>query len=166
MSQIGSRATSKTSSRNHDIRVSGSNGSGTSSLAFVRAKEAVRNTELEAEAAVLEKQRSLEEQKLCLQQEQECLTLETELAKSKAKEQVLPSITEAAPCLFVLNAMSLESREDERKVEAPIIGLETKPVRAKGLLTIAVGCSTLNPEAVEWHQRSLVTNRKECADES
>lgn len=126
----------------------------------------MRNTELEAEAAVLEKQRSLEEQKLCLQQEQECLTLETELAKSKAKEQVLSSITETAPCLFVLNPMSLESREDERKVEAPIIGLETKPVRAKGLLTIAVGCSTLNPEAVEWHQRSLVTNRKECADES
>lgn len=37
-----------------------------SSLTFARAKEAARITELEAEAAVFEKQRSLEEQKLRL----------------------------------------------------------------------------------------------------
>ena len=79
--------------------------------------------ELEAEAAVREKRRSLEEQKIRLQQEQERLTLETELAKSKAKEQVLSLIMEVAPHLFVLNPINLESRKCERKVEAPIIGL-------------------------------------------
>ena len=115
MSQIGSRATSKSSSRKSGRSSrSGSNRSSTSSLAFARAKEAARIAELEAEAAVLEKRRSLEEQKLRLQQEQERLTLETELAKSKAKEQVLSSIMDAAPRSFVPNPINLESRKSER----------------------------------------------------
>ena len=89
-----------------------------------RAKEAARIPELEAEAAVLENRRSLEEQKLSLQQEQERLTLETELAK--AKEQVLSSIMEVAPRSVVPNPINFESRKGERKVEAPIISLQTK----------------------------------------
>ncbi|KAK2551640.1 hypothetical protein P5673_027415 [Acropora cervicornis] len=153
-SQIGSRATSKSPSRkSRRSSHSGSNRSGTSSLAFARAKEAARIAELEAEAAVLEKRRSLEEQKLRLQQEQERLTLETELAKSKAKEQVLSSIMEVAPCSFVPNPINLESRKGERKVEPPIIGLEAV-------------CSTLNPGVAEWHRRPSVTNRKDRAVES
>ena len=52
------------------------------------------------------------------------LTLETELAK--AKEQVLSSIMEVAPRSVVPNPINLESRKGERKVEAPIISLETK----------------------------------------
>ena len=154
-SQIGSRATSKSPSRkSRHSSHSGSNRSGTSSLAkILRAKEAARIAELEAEAAILEKRRSLEEQKLRLQQEQERLTLETELAKSKAKEQVLSSIMEVAPCSFVPNPINLESRKGERKVESPIIGLEA-------------GCSTLNPGVAEWHRRPSVTNRKDCAGES
>ena len=107
-SQIGSRATSKSSSRkSRRSSHSGSNKSNT--LAFARAKEAARIAELEAEAAVLEKRRSLEEQKLCIQQEQERLTLETELAKSKAKEQVLSLIMEGAPRSFV-QSNKLESQ--------------------------------------------------------
>ena len=145
---------------------SGLNRSGTSSLAFARAKEAARIAELEAEAAVLEKRRSLEEQKLRLQQEQEHLTLETELAKSKAKEQVLFSIMEVAPCSFVPNSMNLESRKGERKVEPPIIGLEAKPVGENGQLSVAAGCSTLNPGVAEWHRRPSVTNRKDRAVDS
>ena len=114
-SQIGSRATSKSSARkSRRSSHSGSNRNGTSSLAFARAKEVARTAELEAEAAVLEKRRSLEEQKLRLQQEQERLALETELAKSKAKEQVLSSIMEVAPCSFVPNPINLESRKGER----------------------------------------------------
>ena len=101
-------------------------------------------------------------------QEQERLTLEAELAKSKAKEQVLSSIMEAAaPRSFVLDPISLKAREGEKKVEASIVGLETKPVGANGRLTVAVGGSTLNPEAAEWYQRPFATtNRKECAIES
>lgn len=136
-----------------------------SSLTFARAKEAARITELEAEAAVFEKQRSLEEQKLRLQQEQERLTLETELAKSKAEEQVLSSIMEVAPHSFVPNPISLESRDGERKVAALIIRLETKLLGANCSLTVAVGCSTLKSEAAEQHQRPE-TNRKECAAKS
>ena len=159
-SQIGSRTTSTSSSRkSRHSSQSGSNRSGTSSLAFERAKEAVRITKLEAEAAVLEKWRSLEEEKLRLQQEQEGLTLETELAKSKAKEQVLSSIIEAAPHSFVPNPINLESK----KVEAPIKGLESKPVEVNNQLLVAVGRSTLNPEAAEWYQRPLATNRKDWA---
>ena len=101
-----------------------------------------------------------------MQQDQERLTLETELAKSKAKEQVLSSIMEAAPRSFVVNPINLGSRKGERKVEAPIIGLETKPVGANGQLSAAAGSSTLNPETAEWHQRPSATNRKDCAAES
>ena len=162
-SQIGSRTTSKSSSRkSRPSSRSSSNRSGTSSLAFARAKEAAHIAELEAEAAVLEKQKSLEEQKLRLQQEQERLTLETELAKSKAKEQVLSSIIEAAPRSFVPNPINLESR----KVEVPIKELKSKPVAVNDELSVAVGRSTLNPEAEEWHQRPLATNRKDCAADS
>ena len=162
-SQIGSRTTSKSSSRkSRRSSQSGSNRSGTSSLAFARAKEAARIAELEAEAAVLQKRRSLEEQKLRLQQEQERLTLETELAKSKAKEQVLSSIIEAAPRSFVPNPINLKSR----KVEVPIKELKSKPAGVNDQLSVAVGRSTLNPEAAEWRQRPLATNRKDCAADS
>ena len=163
-SQIGSRTTSRSSSRkSRRSSQSGSNRSGTSSLAFARAKEAACIAELEAEAAVLEKRRSLEEQKLRLQHEQERLTLEPELSKSKAKDQVLSSIIEAAPRSFVPNPIwNLESR----KVEAPINALESKPVGVNGQLSVAVGRSTLNPEAAEWHQLPLATNRKDCATDS
>ncbi|PFX31613.1 hypothetical protein AWC38_SpisGene3557 [Stylophora pistillata] len=166
-SQIGSRATTKSPSKKSRRSChSGSNRSGTSSLAFARAKEAKRIAKLEAEAAALEKRRLLEEQRLCLQQEQERLTLETELAKSKAKDRVLSSVMETAPRPFVPNPINLESKKGEGKVQAPIIGLETKPAGANGHLSVAVGCSTLNPEAAEWHQPSEGTNRNERADES
>ena len=118
-------------------------------LSLARAKEAARIAELEAEAAVLEKRRSLEEQKLCLQQ-----------------EQVLSSIMEAALHSFVPNPINLESRKGERKVEAPIIILETKPIEANGQLSATTGFSTLNPEAAEWHHHPLTTNRKDCAGHS
>ena len=98
-----------------------------------------------------------------MQQEQEHLALETELTKSKAKEQVLSSIIETAPCSFVPNPIRLEFREGERKVAAPIIRLETKALGANGPLTVTVGCSTLKPKAAEWHQHLLATNKKECA---
>ena len=73
---------------------------------------------------------------------------------------------EAAPRSFVANPINLESRKGERKVKAPVVGLETKPVGANGQLSAAAGCSTLNPEAAEWHQRPLATNRKDYAAES
>ena len=101
-----------------------------------------------------------------MQQEQERLTLETELAKSKAKEQVLSSIMEVAPRSFVPNPINLESRKGERKGEAPIIGLEAKPVGEIGQLSVAAGCSTLNPGVAGWHRRPSVTNRKDRAVES
>ena len=71
-SLTGFWATSKSSSRkSRHSSHSGSSRSGTSSLAFARAKEVACIPELEAEVAVLEKWRLLDEQKLSLQQEQE-----------------------------------------------------------------------------------------------
>ena len=65
------------------------------------------------------------------------------------ENELLTSIMEAAPNSFVPNPISLESREGERKVEASIIGLETKPVGTNAQVTVAVGCSSLNPDATE-----------------
>ncbi|PFX14415.1 hypothetical protein AWC38_SpisGene21429 [Stylophora pistillata] len=165
-SQIGSRATTKSSSKKSQRSShSGSIRSSTSSLAFARAKKAARIAELEAEAAALEKRRLLEEQRLRLQQELERLTLETELAKSKAKGRVLSSVMEAVPRPFVPNPINVESKKGGGKVQAPIIGLEAKQVGENGHSSVAVGCSTLNPEAAEWHQPSLGINRNERANE-
>ena len=41
------------------------------------------------------------------------------------------------------------------------MGLETKRVGADSQVTDAVGCSTLNPEGAECHQRLLAANRKD-----
>ena len=68
---------------------------------------------------------------------------------------------EAAPHSFVPNPISLESRENERKVEAPVIGLETMAVISNGQVTVTVGCSTLNPKAAEWLQRPFAANGKD-----
>ncbi|XP_022792695.1 uncharacterized protein LOC111331783 [Stylophora pistillata] len=73
---------------------------------------------------------------------------------------------EAAPRPFVPNPINLEFKKGEGKVQAPIIGLETKPVGANGHLSVAVGCSTLNPEAAEWDQPSLGINRNERSNET
>ena len=55
---------------------------------------------------------------------------------------------------------------ESRKVEAPINGLESKPVGVNSQLSVTVGRSTLNSEAAEWHQRPLATNRKDCFADS
>lgn len=151
VSQIGSRATTKSSTRqSRRSSHSGSSRSSTSSLTVARAKEAARIAELKAEAAVFKKRQSLDEQRFRLQQEQERLALETEIAKSEAKEQVLVSIMEATPRSFVPNPSSLEPR----------------PLGANGPLPVIVGRSNLNPEAPEWYQRPLITNKRECVAES
>ena len=107
-SQIGSQTASKSSTRrSRRSNRSGLHTSATSSLTIARAKEAARIVELKAEAAAFKKCQSLEEQKFCLQQEQERLTLETEIAKSEAKEQVLASIMAATPRSYVPNPTSL-----------------------------------------------------------
>jgi len=107
-SQIGSRTASKSSTRrSRRSNRSGSHTSDTSSLTIARAKEAARIVEQKAEAAAFKKCQSLEEQKFRLQQEQERLTLETEIAKSDAKEQVLASIMEATPRSYGPNPTSL-----------------------------------------------------------
>lgn len=52
----------------------------------------------------------------------EYFTLETEIAKSEAKEQVLATIMEAAPRSFVPIPTSLEPRKGEGNISAPGIG--------------------------------------------
>jgi len=82
------------------------------------------------------------------------LTLETEIAKSEAKEQVLASIMEATPRSYVPNPTSLELRKSEEITPAPGVGLETMQlaIGTNGPLPVVVGCSTLNPEEPEWRQ--------------
>ena len=43
---------------------------------------------------------------------------------------------------------------------------DLKQSQSNGQLSVTAGCPTLNPEAAEWHQRPLGTNRKECAAKS
>ena len=96
------------------------------------------------------------------------MTLEAEIAKSAAKEQVLASIMEATPRSHVPNPTSLEPRKSEEITPAPGVGLETMQlaIGANGPLPVVVGCSTLNPEEPEWRQPPLITNEKERIAES
>ena len=54
----------------------------------------------------------------------------------------------------------------EGKLPAPGVELETRPLGANGPLPVIVGHSTLNPEAREWYQRPLISNKRECVAES
>jgi len=74
------------------------------------------------------------------------LTLETGIAKSEAKEEVLVSIMEATPRSYVSNPTSLKPRKSEEITPAPGVGLETMQLGTNGLLPVVVGLSTLTSE--------------------
>ena len=75
-----------------------------------------------------------------LQQEQERLTLETEIAKSEAKDKTFDSIMEATPGSSVRNPIRAVSRNNDGKIPVPNVGSETMQGRAN----VAVSRSTLN----------------------
>ena len=99
----------------------------------------------------------LEEKNFRLQQEQERLTLETENAKSEPKDKTFHSIMEATPGSSVRNPIRAVSRNNDGKIPVPNVGSETMQGRAN----VAVSRSTLNHDALEWHQRSLIIKREE-----
>ena len=162
----------------------GSRESSCSSLSVVRAKEAARIAELKAEAAVFKKRQFLEEQRFRLKQEEKLLSLETEIAKSQAREQALASVVDpnsrvvlpspgfmdpdphlaaadpdkvdANRPLAVPNPASTES--NPRLIVPSPVTLETSHPGRTSSAPVAQGHSTMNPEAQEWPQRLLVTN--------
>lgn len=69
---------------------------------------------------------------------------------------------EATPGSSVRNPIRAVSRNNDGKIPVPNVGSETMQGRAN----VAVSRSTLNHEALEWHQRSLITKRKEHVVES
>ena len=85
--------------------------------------------ELKAEAAILRKRQFLQERRFCLKQDEKRLTLETEIAKSKAREDALAS----KPGPVVLNQTTSEMRS-------------RVPVQS---LPVARGFPTHNQEAPE-----------------
>ena len=94
-----------------------------------------------------------------LQQEQDRLTLEVEIAKSEAKEQVLATIMEADPRPFVPCPATLAPNVSKGNIPVPSVG-ENKP------LPVIVGRSIVDPEPPEWPQSSMTANKKACVAES
>ena len=156
VSRTSSRSTSKSSRRSEHSSRSGSHKSSGISLWVVRAKEAARIVELKAEAAILKKRQFLEEQRFCFKQDEKCLTLETEIAKSKAREDALASmdpnwrlvVPEPTPRSVVPNQTTSEMRV---------------PVQS---LPVARGFCTLNPEVLEWQKRLSVINKRKSSSDS
>ena len=147
MSRTSSRSTSKSSRRSEHSSRSGSHKSSGTSLSVVRAKE----------AAIHKKSQFQEEQRFCFKQDEKCLTLETEIAKSKAREDALASmdpnqrlvVPEPTPRSVVPNQTTSEMRV---------------PVQS---LPVARGFCTLNPEVLEWQKRpSAINKRKSSSDSS
>ena len=162
----------------------GSRESSCSSRSVVRAKEAARTAELKAEAAVFKKRQFLEEQRFRLKQEEKLLSLETEIAKSQAREQALASVVDpnlrvVIPSPGFMDPDSHIAAADPDKVDAnrPLavpspasaesnprlivpspVTLETSHPGRTSSAPVAQGHSTMNPEAPEWPQRLLVTN--------
>ena len=151
----GFRSASKSSRRPKRSSYGGSH-STSSSLSAARAKEAARIAELKAEAATFKKRQSLEQQRFRLRQEEKLLTLETEIAKSQAREQAL-ALVDPSPRVPVSEPAGSES--NPRLITPNPATLEIgRPV--------AKGHSTLNPEAPEWHRRPLVANSDGSQPES
>ena len=91
---------------------------------MVRAKEAARTAELQAEAAVFKKPQFLEEQRFRLKQEEKLLSLETEIAKSQAREQALASAVDLNPRVVLPSPGFMDpdphiAAADPVKVESP-----------------------------------------------
>jgi hypothetical protein len=92
VSDVGSKASSCRLTR--PSSVTSRDGSRISSASASRVKEATRRAELVAQAEYLEQQQALEQQKFRIQQEEKRMQLETEIAKSIAKEKVLAALEE------------------------------------------------------------------------
>ena len=90
------------------------------------------------------------------------MTLETEIAKSEAKDKTFNSIMEATPGSSVPNPIRAVSRNSDGKAPAPDVGLKT----TRGRANVKVSRSTFNHEALGWHQRSLITKKEEHVVES
>ena len=139
---------------------------------------------MKAEAAVFKKRQFLEEQRFRLKQEEKLLTLETEIAKSQAREQALASMVDSNPRVVLPSSVSMDPNprsvaadpvkvDPNRRLAVPNpataesnprlivpnpVTLETSQRGRISSAPVAQGHSTLNPEALEWHQRALVTN--------
>ncbi|KAL9978458.1 hypothetical protein ACROYT_G015977 [Oculina patagonica] len=162
-SQIASRTYSKSSTRqSRRSNRSGSQRSSTSSLTVVRAKEIARIAELKAEAAAFKKRQALEEQRFRLQQEQERLTLETEIAKSEAKQQILATIMEADQRSFVPCQTTFVPKVSKGNVPTPSV-TGNKPLPVKDGRH-----STVDPELPdhELFKRPELPDKKACTAES
>lgn len=92
VSDVGSKASSRRLIR--PSSVTSRDGSRISSASASRVKEATRRAELIAQAECLEQQQALEQQKFRIQQEEKRMQLETEIAKSVAKENVWAALEE------------------------------------------------------------------------
>ena len=99
--------------------------------------------ELKAEAAILKKRQFLEEQRFRLKQDKKPLTLETETAKSKAREDALASM-DPNRRLVVPDPTGVESKPLS---VVPNQTASRVPVQS---LPVGRGFSTLNPEVPEW----------------
>ena len=139
---------------------------------------------MKAEAAIFKKRQFLEEQSFRLKQEEKLLTLETEIAKSQAREQALASMVDSNPRVVFPSSVSMDPNQRSvaadpvkvdrnRRLAVPNpataesnprlivpnpVTLETSQRERILSAPVAQGHSTLNPEALEWHQRPLVTN--------
>ena len=124
VSQVRTAMSKRSASRKSKIasHASGSKASsrvsGASSLSSVRAREAMRRAELEAEAHAIKQKHSLEAEESRIQHEarmlklkKEELALETEMAKAQAREEVLAKLEkeeELKPYLTPLNPLASE----------------------------------------------------------
>ena len=164
VSRTGSRSTSKPSRRSEHSSRSGSHKSSGTSLSVVRAKEAARMAELKAEAAILKKRQFLEEQRFRLKQDEKRLTLETEIAKSKAREDALASM-DPNRRLVVPEPKGVESKPGSVVLNQTTSEMRSRvPVQS---LPVARGFPTHNPEAPEWqHHPSVINKRKSSSDSS
>ena len=109
--EVGSRSASKSSrvskgsSHSGSRRSSVSHRSGASSLSAARAKGAACVVELRAEAAAFSEHQFLEKRKFLLKEEERRVTLETEIAKSQAREQALAPVKDPKPCVVPLGLL-------------------------------------------------------------
>ena len=137
MSRTSSRFTSKSSRRSEHSSRSGSHKSSGTSLSVVRAKE----------ATIHKKRQFQEEQRFCFKQDEKCSTLETEIAKSKAREDALASMDP--------NRRSVVPNQTTSEMRVPVQSLP-----------VARGFWTLNPEELEWQKCPSVINKRKSSSDS
>ena len=114
---------------------------------------------MKAEAVVFKKRQFLEEQSFRLKQEEKLLTLETEIAKSQAREQALASMVDSNPRVVFPSSVSMDPNQRSVAVDPVKVDRIRRLINQSGALSLP--SERAFHEMLELHQHQNALQRQQ-----